>query len=206
MRRMMVLWLSRTRVKGMGLMDAFAGFYDITHREVEVDNRTYGRGRVDVRSSAVYLLAEARRCTEQLYEVWRIPRPWQAAAVAKHLLGAILVPAPTVSRYLSAAEPRRDAQQPVDAPRLAAQPASKLAKPDCAHRTAVELRCPVKSMTGHQQGARCAKDLKAMSAPPNGCLPRTDHAATRAPSSRSHISPSELPLEVLRTAVDSAAI
>ena len=191
MRRMMVLWLSRTRVRGMGLMDAFAGFYDMTYRDVEVDNRAYGRGRVDVRSSAVYLLAEARRCTKQLYEVWRIPRPWQAAAVAKHLLGAILVPA----RCLPAPELRRKARQPVEAPGVAAQPASKLAKPDCAHRTAAELRCPVKSMTGHQQGARCAEDLE-VSAPPNGCLPRTDHAATRAPSSRSHISPSELPLEV----------
>jgi hypothetical protein len=48
-------------------------------------------------------------------------------------------------------------------------------------------------MTEHQQGARCAEDLEAL-AP--GCVPRTDHAATRAPSSRTHISPSELPLEV----------
>ena len=87
----------------------------------------------------------------------------------------------------------RDASQPDTQTRSTYQPASRLAQPDGAHRTAVELRCPVK--TGHQQGARCAEDLEAL-AP--GCVSRTDHAATRAPSSQSHISPSELPLEVAK--------
>ena len=58
------------------------------------------------------------------------------------------------------------------------RPASPPPGSDGAQRTAVELRCPVE--TGHQQGARCAEDPEAL-AP--GCVPMTDHAATRAPSS-----------------------
>ena len=86
----------------------------------------------------------------------------------------------------------RDASQPDTQTRSTYQPASRLAQPDGAHRTAVELN-PAK--TGRQQGARCAEDLEAL-AP--GCVSRTDHAAARVPSSQFHISPPELPLEVAK--------
>ena len=77
--------------------------------------------------------------------------------------------------------------QPDTQTRNTDQLTSKLAKPDGAQRTAVELSYPAK--TGRQRGARCAEDLEAL-AP--GCVSRTDHAAARVPSSQFHLSPPEL--------------